>query len=148
MGGCALVLGCWTSPESSRCGRCTCSACAGLFHGDGRADPAVVRQRDGGSENVTNAVALNAMTFNLARVVGPAGPRDDHVGGDRLGVPEQRGQLRRRDRRAVPAMDPTKRHRWPTARQRGQLVEGLRYVRGRTDLVVLLVLVFCVSTFA
>jgi predicted MFS family arabinose efflux permease len=32
-------------------------------------------------------------------------------------------------------------------RQPGQLTEAIRYVRGRPDLVVLLVLVFCVSTF-
>jgi predicted MFS family arabinose efflux permease len=32
-------------------------------------------------------------------------------------------------------------------RQRGQLMDAARYVRGRTDILVLLVLVFCVSTF-
>jgi predicted MFS family arabinose efflux permease len=46
------------------------------------------------------------------------------------------------------AMDPTRLHvvaKLP--RERGQLAEAMRYVRRRPDLVVLLVLVFCVSTF-
>ena len=45
-------------------------------------------------------------------------------------------------------MDPAKLYRGPACRaRRGQLIEGLRYVRGRPDLMTLMVLVFVVSTF-
>jgi MFS family permease len=46
-------------------------------------------------------------------------------------------------------MNPAELHRGPAVpRAKGQLREGLRYVRGRVDLVIVLVLMFCVSTFA
>lgn len=101
-----------------------------------------------GRSQLTNAVALNSMMFNLARMVGPAvaGVMITVVGtgwvflinaASFLGVIA--GLL---------AMDPDRLHRTdPVPRQKGQLREGLRYVRGRADLVTLMTLVFFVSTF-
>jgi MFS family permease len=101
-----------------------------------------------GRDHVTNAVALNAMTFNLARIVGPAiaGVAINLVGtgwvflvnavsfvGVVAGLMLMKPGLLRRTA--------------PVPRRRGQLREGLRYVRGRPDLMVLLTLVFCVGTF-
>ncbi|GAA3847711.1 MFS transporter [Saccharothrix violaceirubra] len=101
-----------------------------------------------GRDQLTNAVALNSMTFNLARMVGPAvaGVMIIAVGTgwvflinalSFVGVIV--GLLR---------MDAAKLHRGePVPREKGQLVEGLRYVRRRPDLVILLCLVFFISTF-
>jgi MFS family permease len=101
-----------------------------------------------GREHVTNAIALNSMTFNLARIVGPAiaGVMITWVGTGWVFLINAvsfgaviAGLL---------AMNPAKLHGVPRVpRQPGQLTEAIRYVRGRPDLVVLLVLVFCVSTF-
>jgi MFS family permease len=102
-----------------------------------------------GREHVTNAVALNSSTFNLARVVGPAvaGMMIIWVGTgwvflvNAISTVAVIAQLSR--------MNPAELHRGePTPRRRGALMEGLRYVRGRTDVLTVLVLVFCVSTFA
>jgi len=101
-----------------------------------------------GGSNVTNAVALNSMAFNAARIVGPAvagvmitliGTGWVFLGNAVSFVAVVIGLL---------AMDPTRLHvstRQP--RRPGQLGEAIRYVRGRTDVLVLLLLVFCVSTF-
>jgi MFS family permease len=101
-----------------------------------------------GRAHVTNAVALNSMTFNLARIVGPAiaGVLITWVGTGWVFL------LNAVSFGAVIAgllaMDPARLHVVARmTRQRGQLAEAVRYVRGRSDLVVLLVLVFCVSTF-
>ncbi|ONI90497.1 MFS transporter [Saccharothrix sp. ALI-22-I] len=101
-----------------------------------------------GRDQLTNAVALNSMTFNLARMVGPAvaGGLIIFVGtgwvfllnavsfiGVITGLLLMRaGELHRGD---------------PVPREKGQLREGLRYVRKRPDLVILLSLVFFISTF-
>jgi MFS family permease len=102
-----------------------------------------------GSTQITNAVALNSSSFNLARIVGPAiaglmitwvstGPVFLINALSTIGVIT--GLL---------MMNPAELHRGPAVpRAKGQLREGLRYVRGRSDLVVVLTLVFCVSTFA
>jgi len=101
-----------------------------------------------GGGNVTNAVALNSMAFNAARIVGPAvagvmitliGTGWVFLGNAVSFVAVVIGLL---------AMDPTRLHvvaRQP--RRPGQLGEAIRYVRGRGDVLVLLLLVFCVSTF-
>jgi MFS family permease len=101
-----------------------------------------------GRPQVPNAVALNSMTFNLARIVGPAiaGLMITAVGTGWVFLINAAsfvaviGGLAMMN--SAQLYVTTK-----VARQRGQLVEGLRYVRGRPDLVVLLTLVFCVSTF-
>ncbi|MBO0839340.1 MAG: MFS transporter [Sciscionella sp.] len=101
-----------------------------------------------GREQVTNAVAINSMTFNLARIVGPAiaGEMITWVGTGWVFLANAASFV------AVIAglvlMDPGKLHRRPPVpRQRGQMVEGLRYVRHRKDIIVVLALVFAVSTF-
>jgi MFS family permease len=101
-----------------------------------------------GRAQVTNAVALNSMTFNLARIVGPAvaGVLITWVGTGWVFL------LNAVSFGAViaglVAMDSARLHVVARmTRQRGQLAEAVRYVRGRPELVVLLVLVFCVSTF-
>jgi MFS family permease len=102
-----------------------------------------------GREHVTNAVALNSSTFNLARVVGPAvaGLMIIWVGTgwvflvNAISTVAVIAQLLR--------MNPAELHRGEALpRKRGQLREGLRYVRGRPDLLAALSLVFFVSTFA
>lgn len=102
-----------------------------------------------GRDHLANAVALNSSTFNLARVVGPAvaGVMITWVGTgsvflvnavSTVAVIIQLVRLR-----------PAELHRGKAVpRGRGQLVESLRYVRGRPDVLTVLVLVFCVSTFA
>jgi MFS family permease len=102
-----------------------------------------------GREQLTNAVALNSSTFNLARIVGPAiaGLMIIWTGTGwvflvnavtTLAVIVNLGR-----------MNPAELHRGPApVRARGQLREGLRYVRGRPDIMAVLVLIFCVSTFA
>jgi MFS family permease len=101
-----------------------------------------------GKAQVTNAVALNSMTFNLARIVGPAiaGVLITVIGtgwvflGNFVSFAAVLAGLA--------LMDPSRLHRAePVERTRGQLAEGLHYVRGRTDLVLLMVLVLLVSTF-
>jgi MFS family permease len=103
-----------------------------------------------GREHLANAVALNSSTFNLARIVGPAiaglmiiwtGTGWVFLVNAVSTVAVIVGLLR---------MNPGELHRTPgkSPERRGQLREGLRYVRGRPDIVAVLVLVFCVSTFA
>jgi MFS family permease len=101
-----------------------------------------------GRDQLTNAVALNSMTFNLARMVGPAvaGVMITMVGTGwifLINAASFVGVIG-----GLLLMNPEQLHRGdPVPRQKGQLVEGLRYVRHRADLVTLLVLVFFVSTF-
>ncbi|MEY7971591.1 MFS transporter [Saccharomonospora xinjiangensis] len=101
-----------------------------------------------GRDQVANAVALNSSIFNLARIVGPAiaGFVIVLVGTGWLFVANAVSTV------AVIAglalMNPAELFRVPAvARARGQLRESLRYVRGRPDLLTVLVLVFFVSTF-
>jgi MFS family permease len=102
-----------------------------------------------GREYLTNAIALNSSTFNLARVVGPAvaGLMIIWVGTgwvflvNAISTVAVITQLFR--------MNPAELHRSEAQpRARGQLVAALRYVRTRPDVLTVLVLVFCVSTFA
>jgi MFS family permease len=101
-----------------------------------------------GIEQVGNAVGLNSVTFNLARIIGPS------VAGLLLGVIGT-GEVFLLNAvsfagvvLALLRMDPDGLHRTePVPRAPGQLRAGLRYVRGRPDLVAALVLVFLVSTF-
>ncbi|GDY30169.1 MFS transporter [Gandjariella thermophila] len=101
-----------------------------------------------GREQLTNAVALNSMTFNLARMVGPAiaGVMITAIGTGWVFLANAAsfvGVLA-----GLAAMRPDELHRGdPVPARKGQLVEGLRYVRGRIDLVIVLAMVFFVSTF-
>jgi MFS family permease len=101
-----------------------------------------------GPNDLTNAIALNSAIFNCARIVGPAiagvliaaigtGPvfivNAASFGAVLLGL-----YLMRED-------ELYSRPRVPRAK--GQLREGLRYVRERRDLVMLLIVVFFVAAF-
>ncbi|MBN6034879.1 MFS transporter [Amycolatopsis sp. 195334CR] len=101
-----------------------------------------------GREQVANAVALNSTIFNMARIVGPAiaGFVIVWVGTGWLFLANAVSTL------AVLAglllMNPDKLFRGPRVeRAKGQLREGLSYVRRRADLMTVMVLVFFVSTF-
>jgi len=101
-----------------------------------------------GTRDLPNAVSLNSVTFNLARIVGPAlaGVLIAVVGtgwvflGNAVftiavivGLASMRaGELFRSA---------------PTGRTPGQLRDGLRYVKSRPDLVLPMVLVFVIGTF-
>ncbi|MFD1045550.1 MFS transporter, partial [Kibdelosporangium lantanae] len=102
-----------------------------------------------GSTQLTNAVALNSTSFNLARIVGPAiaGLMITWVGTGPVFWINAVSTIAVIT--GLVLMDPAELHRGPAVkRAKGQLLEGLRYVRGRPDLVVILTLLFCVSTFA
>jgi MFS family permease len=101
-----------------------------------------------GPNDLSNAIALNSAIFNMARIVGPAiagvliaaigtGPvfivNAASFGAVLLGL-----YLMREDELYV-------RQRVPRAK--GQLREGLHYVRERRDLVMLLIIVFFVAAF-
>jgi MFS family permease len=101
-----------------------------------------------GVGQLTNAVALNSSSFNLARIVGPAvaGVLIIWVGTGMVFL------INAATTGAVITglfmMRPSELQRGPRVkRAKGQLREGLRYVKGRADLVAVLTLVFCVSTF-
>ncbi|WP_188944143.1 MFS transporter [Nakamurella endophytica] len=97
---------------------------------------------------VRNAVSLNSGNFQLARMVGPAvaGVVISVVGSGWAFAGNAASYL------AVLAglflMRPAELQRQPTApRGPGQLREGLRYVRGRPDILWTIVLVFFLGTF-
>src|SRR5262249_52155690 len=101
-----------------------------------------------GRAQLPNAVALNATAFNIARIVGPAvaGVAVTMIGTGWLFLVNALTFLATVT--ALTGMDTTALHRpGVVARRRGQLREGLRYVRGRADVMLVLVLVFCVGTF-
>ncbi len=101
-----------------------------------------------GDDDLPNTVALNSMSFNLARMIGPAvsGVAIATIGTgwgflangvSFLAVLISLTLLRRSELR------PNRRAR----RGRGRFVEGLRYVRGRPDLVAILFMLFFIGTF-
>jgi MFS family permease len=101
-----------------------------------------------GRKQLTNAVAINSMTFNLARIVGPAlaGVMITWVGTGwvfLITVIAFGGVIS-----GLIAMDPKRLYPvTKVARERGQLAEAIRYVRGQPTILLVMVLVFCVSTF-
>ncbi|MDA3630797.1 MFS transporter [Saccharopolyspora oryzae] len=101
-----------------------------------------------GPAQLTNAVALNSMTFNLARIVGPAiaGLLITAIGTGWVFL------INGVSSAAVVAglvlMDTAALHRArPAPKERGQLRAGLRYVLGRPDLMIVMGLVFFIGTF-
>ena len=101
-----------------------------------------------GADDLPNAVSLNSATFNSARIIGPAiaGVAINTIGTGPVFLANAVTYI------AVIAGlclirtgDLFDAHRVPRAK--GQLVEGLRYVRSRPDLMVPIVLVFVVGTF-
>ena len=99
-------------------------------------------------ENMSNAVALNSASFNGARMIGPAvaGVLTAVVGAGwvfminavTFGFTVLAMFLLRKSLLRPQARAP---------RERGQLMAGFRYVRGRPDIVVVLIVVFLVGTF-
>lgn len=101
-----------------------------------------------GKRDLPNAIALNSATFNGARLLGPAvagvlialigtGPvflvNAASFGAVLLGIYAMRGDELRQAA--------------PVKRAKGQLREGLRYVRGRRDLMLVLILIGFLATF-
>ncbi|TFD70676.1 MFS transporter [Cryobacterium gelidum] len=99
-------------------------------------------------DNLSNAVALNSASFHGARLIGPAaaGLLTVAVGAGWVFMINavtfaatvvamallRTSQLRRQPK---------------VSRERGQLVAGFRYVRGRSDIVVVMIAVFLIGTF-
>jgi len=101
-----------------------------------------------GRKQIPNAVALNSSVFNMARIVGPAiaGFAITWVGTGWMFLANAVSTLAVIT--GLVLMNPDKLFRGPAVvRAKGQLREGLAYVRGRSDLVTVMVLVFFVSTF-
>jgi MFS family permease len=101
-----------------------------------------------GKPDLPNAIALNSAVFNLARILGPAvaGVVIAIVGTPTAFFINAASYL------AVliglKLMRPSELHPAERVmRAKGQLREGLAYVRSRTDLLMTLVLIFFVSTF-
>ncbi|MDQ2751265.1 MAG: MFS transporter [Actinomycetota bacterium] len=101
-----------------------------------------------GKDDLANAVAINATIFNAGRVLGPAiaGVMIAGLGtglvflvnaASSVGVLGALGMMRTAELSPSP----------PLERARGQLREGLQYVRGRADLMLTMILVFVVGTF-
>lgn len=95
-----------------------------------------------------NAVALNATSFNAARLIGPAaaGVLTAIVGEgwvfliNAITFAATIGGLK--------LINPAKLFHSPRAvRARGQIRQGFRYIAGRPDIVVILVIVFLIGTF-
>jgi MFS family permease len=101
-----------------------------------------------GRDDLANAVGLNSASFNLGRVIGPA------VAGFLI-VLAGTGPVFLINAAsfgavifALAKMRPAELMPVPRApRGRGQLLEGIRYVRERPDLVMVMVVVFFVGTF-
>ncbi len=98
-------------------------------------------------DHLSNAVALNSASFNLGRLVGPgvAGLVIAWFGiAPALFINSATflfvllALLRLRASELTPS---------PRARGKGQIREGLRYVRGRPDLILVMFLVFVLGTF-
>ena len=101
-----------------------------------------------GPDDLPNAVSLNSATFNAARIVGPAlagvaiaaaGTGWVFLANGLSYVAVLAGLRAMRGSELQPSA--------PVVRAKGQLREGIAYVRSRPDLLVPLVLVFMVGTF-
>jgi MFS family permease len=104
-------------------------------------------------DDLTNAVGLNSASFNAARIIGPAiaGLLIGAFGGGAeatgyvivLNAVSYIGPVL-----ALRRMNPDLlRTPTPAARGKGMIREGVRYVRGRPDLMLILAIVFCAGTF-
>ena len=100
------------------------------------------------ADNLSNAVGLNSASFNAARLIGPgvAGLMIAWVGTGWVFMINGASfaatilaltQMRTRELAPMPHAN----------RERGQIRAGLRYVRGRSDIVVIMVVIGVVSTF-
>jgi MFS family permease len=101
-----------------------------------------------GRDELANAVGLNSAIFNFGRILGPAvaGVVIAAVGTGWAFLANAASSVA--VLLALAAMRPAELHPSPpVARGKGQLREGLRYVRGRRDLVLAMVLIFVIGTF-
>jgi len=101
-----------------------------------------------GKDELTNAVGINSTIFNAARIVGPAvaGVMISAVGTGWAFVVNAASSVA--VLAAIAAMNEKELFPAPAvARAKGQLREGLRYVRGRSDLLLTMILVFIIGTF-
>ncbi|HEY0169279.1 MAG TPA: MFS transporter [Jatrophihabitans sp.] len=101
-----------------------------------------------GPADLPNAVALNSMNFNLARIIGPAvaglvitafGTGWAFLGNAVSSVAVLGGLVLMRAAELIPSD--------PVRRQPGQYRAAIRYVRTRSDLVLPMLLMFIVGTF-
>jgi MFS family permease len=101
-----------------------------------------------GKDDLTNAVAINSTIFNGGRIIGPAvagvlisavGTGWAFIGNAASSLAVLAGLLLMRVDELFPST--------PVQRARGQLREGLRYVRARRDLLLTMVLIFVFGTF-
>src|SRR4051794_27241014 len=103
--------------------------------------------------DLANAVGLNSASFNLARMIGPAlAGLLIALMGSGVGATGWVILLNAVSYAAVVVslmmmrqseMRPTK----PIGRAKGQLRDGVRYVRARPDIILILAIVFCAGTF-
>jgi len=101
-----------------------------------------------GREDLQNAIALNSAVFNLARITGPAlaGVVISLVGIPAaffLNATSYLTVIISLHRMRTSELRPAER----VARAKGQLREGLAYVRSRSDLLMTMVLMFFIATF-
>lgn len=97
---------------------------------------------------LSNAVGLNSTSFNAARLIGPglAGLLIAAVGTGWVFVIN--GVSFAATILALVAMRTSELHAMPVARRaKGQIREGVRYVRGRSDILVIMAVIGVVSTF-
>lgn len=102
-----------------------------------------------GRDDLQNAVSLNSATFNLGRILGPAvaGTLIALVGTGTVFLLNAASFVAVLT--SLKLMNPRELHTVkPVPRAKGQLREGLRYIAGRRDLSLLLVLIAFVATFA
>ncbi len=100
-----------------------------------------------GPEDVANAISLNSATFNSARIIGPAvaGVLISIVGTGFVFLINAGSYLAPIG--CLLMMRVAELHRAkPLQRAKGQVIEGLRYVRARADLMLPMLLVFVVAT--
>jgi MFS family permease len=100
------------------------------------------------AEKLPNAVGLNSASFHMGRLIGPAvagllihqvgtGPVFIINGVTFLATVLSLTQMRVRELHVLPR----------AARTKGQIREGMRYVKGRPDIILILVLIGLVGTF-
>jgi MFS family permease len=106
-----------------------------------------------GQDQLANAVGLNSASFNLGRVIGPAvaGLLIAWMGSGvtatgwviMLNAASYLAVVASLSRMHGDELTPTT----PVPRARGQLRDGLRYVRSRHDIMLVMAVVFCAGTF-
>jgi MFS family permease len=106
-----------------------------------------------GPEDLSNAVGLNSASFNLARIVGPAlsGVLIGALGSGvfatgaviLLNAVSYASVIWALQRMRVTELAPFR----PSQRRKGMLRDGIRYVRGRNDIMLILAVVFFAGTF-